>query len=197
MLTNNSLQNNQVFRGNFLKVERKAFRHVGTPKRVRSQAFTRPSATPRTPRDAAAARSPMAASGAAHSGAARFSTARREELLRAPPPVFAVPVPPAHGQGYAFPNVPPPMAPIPPVGPNGQPVLGASGLPVTPSASTPFIGPNGYNFRGGMWLGGMTMYRDPVTGQEFWSCTPPIGGTHGGPPAPTPTRGHEQHHYRG
>ncbi|KAK3298206.1 uncharacterized protein B0H64DRAFT_438695 [Chaetomium fimeti] len=176
------------FRGNAIKVERKVFKHHGTPRRVKSQAFsTRSSTTPKTPRTAAAAaaagRSPMPSGG-------RFS-ARKETSA-----------PPAH-QGYNHPGAGPSFAPFgypapsPAAPAGGQPLLGASGLPVTPSA-TPFA-PNPYSYAGGLWPG-MSYALDPVTGHAFWGYTPPVGATNA-PAAPTetPTRGgpRENHYFHG
>ncbi|KAH6855250.1 hypothetical protein B0I37DRAFT_423457 [Chaetomium sp. MPI-CAGE-AT-0009] len=174
-----------LFRGNVIKVERKVFKHIGTPRRVKSQAFSiRSSATPKTPRSAVAAgRSPMPPSG-------RFS-GRKETSA------------PSAQQGHNHPGPGQPFAPFgyPAAGPaapaDGQPLIGASGLPVTPS-STPFA-PNPYSYAGGLWPG-MSYVQDPITGQTFWGYTPPVGATNA-PAAPTetPTRGgpRENHYFHG
>jgi len=183
------LQNNTLFRGAVLRVERKVFKHAGTPRRVKSQAFSiRSSATPKTPRVAVAARSPTASG-------AQWSRGRET---------------PAHAaqQGFDFAQVVqslPPLnyhAPSPVAPANGQPpLLGASGLPVTPSSTHPFAPPNAYSWVGGYWPG-MSIAQDPITGHAFWAYTPPVGPS----PAPavptgTPTRArereHEHHYFRG
>jgi hypothetical protein len=71
---------------------------------------------------------------------------------------------------------------------NAPPLVGASGLPVTPS-SAPFA-PNPFTYAGGLWPG-MSIAQDPVTGHTFWTYTPPVG------PTDTPTRGagREQHQF--
>ncbi|KAK4040718.1 hypothetical protein C8A01DRAFT_15439 [Parachaetomium inaequale] len=180
--------NDTYFKGNALKVERKVFKHIGTPRRVKSQAFSiRSSTTPKTPRSAAAAaRSPMRL-GAPFSG-------RREEMP-----------PPAAQQGYNFPGAghpgpfaaPPPLgfpAPSPAAPANGQPLVGASGLPVTPS-TTPFS-PNPFTYAGGYWPG-MSIAQDPITGHTFWAYTPPVGATNAPTESPTRARASEHHYFRG
>jgi hypothetical protein len=192
-----SMQNGTNFRGNVLKIERKASRRNETPRRVRSQAFTRNAATPRTPRADNPVRTPMESrsTGTLRSGPGPFgsaSTARfsgRREL----------PGRPATQQGYdASPLVPPPAPTLSFAVPNteapppNQPLIGASGLPVTPSSFTnaPFSWSTGY------WPG-TNLVQDPVSGQTFWAYTPPVGSG-GAPPAPSPTRGparNDQHFY--
>ncbi|KAK4247833.1 hypothetical protein C7999DRAFT_14172 [Corynascus novoguineensis] len=166
--------NDTTFRGNVIKVERKVFKHVGTPRRVKSQAFSvNSSTTPKTPKATAAARSPMAS-------AARFSGKREE--LRAPAGQQGF-NDPAAGHTFApfgFPQ-PSPVAP-----PNGPPLVGASGLPVTPT-TTPFA-PNLFTYAGGFWPG-MSIAQDPITGHTFWAYTPPVGGaTTTNAPMESPTR---------
>ncbi|KAK4125073.1 hypothetical protein N657DRAFT_679861 [Parathielavia appendiculata] len=172
--------NNAFFRGGILKVERKVFRHVGTPRRVKSQAFSvKSSTTPKTPRTAAATRSPMASGG---------PSGRRQEM---PGPS------PGPQHGYNFASVGQPFAPAgyPAPSPaaaapaNGQPLLGASGLPVTPSSA---FGPNAFSYAGGFWPG-MSFTQDPVTGHTFWAYTP-VGGANA-PATPTRGAGREQQHF--
>ncbi len=183
MLTTFRVQDGSYFRGSVLKVERKVFKHVGTPRRVKSQAFSiKTSATPKTPRLAAATtvRSPFPSGG-------HFS-GRREMP------------PPATQQGYTFSAAAGPSfvasqpAPSPAAPVNGEPLIGASGLPVTPSM-TPFgFGPTPFNYQGGFWPG-MSIAQDPITGHTFWAYTPPVGAaTHGVAPTDTPTRGREREH---
>ncbi|KAL2134211.1 hypothetical protein VTI74DRAFT_776 [Chaetomium olivicolor] len=155
-------------RGSLLKVERKVFKHVNTPRRVKSQAFSiRGSATPKTPRASIAARSPLASG----SGSGQFS--KRETPA------------PAAQQGFQFPGAGQSFVPLfptqSPVTNNAQPLVGASGLPVTPSTN-PF-GPNPFTYTGGYWPG-MSMVQDPTTGQAYYTYTPPTA-----PTTDTPTRG--------
>ncbi|KAK4154876.1 hypothetical protein C8A00DRAFT_42421 [Chaetomidium leptoderma] len=175
--------NNTFFRGAVLKVERKVFKHVGTPRRVKSQAFSiKSSTTPKTPKPLTAANLAMI-SGEHLSG-------RREEMLA--PPVAQQ----QQQQGYNHQGVAPPFVPLgypapsPAVPANGQPLVGASGLPITPA--TPFA-PNAFTYAGGYWPG-MSIAHDPITGHTFWAYTP-VGAAN--PPPETPTRdlGREQHHY--
>lgn len=78
-----------------------------------------------------------------------------------------------------------------PVGPaSGQPFVGASGIPVTPSTAQ-FM-PNPFGFAGGYWPGMSSMGQDPMTGQTLWSYTPPVSGMH--QPIETPTRGRSNDH---
>lgn len=73
-------------------------------------------------------------------------------------------------------------------------MLGASGLPVTPSA-TPYAAAaaaaaalNPYTYMGGYWQG-MSSYQDPVTGYTYYTYTPPAGSSSAVPGTETPTRG--------
>ncbi|EAQ89950.1 hypothetical protein CHGG_06569 [Chaetomium globosum CBS 148.51] len=171
------------FRGNLIKVERKFSKHAGTPRRVKSQAFSiRSTTTPKTPRTAAAGRSPMA-SGNRFSGRDQTSA------------------PPAQ-QGYNHPAAGPPFvpfgypAPSPRAPADGQPLLGASGLPVTPSA-TPF-GPNPFTYMGGYWPN-VAFGQDATTGHTYWGYSPVDANNSPAAPAQTPTRGgpRESHHFHG
>ncbi|KAH6630155.1 hypothetical protein B0J18DRAFT_463040 [Chaetomium sp. MPI-SDFR-AT-0129] len=169
--------NETFFRNNIVRVERKVFKHVGTPRRIKSQAFSiKTSTTPQTPRTDMFGKSPM--------GSARFS-GHREEF-----PTSAT----RHGynnydMGHSF---GPAGYPAPsPVGPaNGQPFVGASGIPVTPSTAQ-FM-PNPFGFAGGYWPGMSSMGQDPMTGQTLWSYTPPVNAM--GQPMETPTRGRPNDH---
>ncbi|KAL2180757.1 uncharacterized protein P884DRAFT_191098 [Thermothelomyces heterothallicus CBS 202.75] len=166
--------NDTTFRGNVIKVERKMFKHVGTPRRVKSQAFSiKSSATPKTPKASAVARSPKASAG-------HFSG--RQEETRAPATQQSFNDPTA---GYTFAPYGYPQ-PAPAAPPSGVTVVGASGLPVTPS-TTPFA-PNPFTYAGGFWPG-MSIAQDPVTGQTFWTYTPPVAGaTTTNAPTESPTR---------
>ncbi|KAK3904998.1 hypothetical protein C8A05DRAFT_13160 [Staphylotrichum tortipilum] len=156
--------NETRLRGSALKVQRKVFKHMGTPRRIKSQAFSiRSSTTPKTP-GSAMGRSPMP------------SSIKRE--LNTPGSQYGYNSP-AVGSAFAGHGYPAPS----PAGPaNGQPVLGAGGMPMTPSA----FGPNPFSYTGGYWPG-MSIAQDPVTGHTFWAYTPPVGGP-AAPPADTPTR---------
>lgn len=119
---------------------------MGTPRRIKSQAFSiRSSATPKTP-GSAMGRSPMP------------SSIKRE--LNTPGSQYGYNSP-AVGSAYAPHGYPAPS----PAGP----VTG--GMPMTPSA----FGPNPYTYTGGYWPR-MSIAQDPVTGQTFWAYTPPVGG---------------------
>ncbi|KAK4102728.1 hypothetical protein N658DRAFT_422656 [Parathielavia hyrcaniae] len=184
--------NNTYYCGELLKVERKVFRQVGTPRRVKSQAFSKSSAaTPKTPRAAAAAAmSPMLSGGPSGSR--------------------QMPVPsPGPQHGYNFANAGHPLAPAPLAGfpapspaaataaaapANGQPLLGASGLPVTPSS---VFGPNAFSYTGGYWPG-MSFTQDAATGQTYWAYAPVGSSNAPGTPtrgAPTPGREQQQQHH--
>ncbi|KAG7291565.1 hypothetical protein NEMBOFW57_001584 [Staphylotrichum longicolle] len=185
------VMNKTLFRGAVIKVERKVFKHAGTPRRVRSQAFNvRSATTPKTPRAAAAtaARSPMASGG-------RWSRRRATPAHAAQQ---------GHDLSHGVQSLPPIQYPAPsPVAPaNGHPPLvGASGMPVTPSSTHTFMPPNPYTWAGGYWPG-MSIAHDPITGHAFWAYTPPVGPS-AAPTVPsgTPTRArereHEHHYFRG
>lgn len=136
------------------------FKHVGTPRRVKSQAFSvKSAATPKTPKTSDVVRTPMVPS--------RTSGKREETRAPATQQDFN-----DSTTGYTF----APYGysqPLPAVPPSGVTVVGASGLPVTPS-TTPFA-PNPFTYAGGFWPG-MSVAQDPVTGQTFWTYTPPVGG---------------------
>ncbi len=137
---------------------------MGTPRRIKSQAFSvRSSATPRTP-------------GSAMGRGGMPSSIKRE--LNTPGSQYGYNSP-AVGSAYVHHGYPAPS----PAGPaTGQPVLGAGGMPMTPSA----FAPNPFTYTGGYWPG-MSIAQDPVTGHTFWAYTPPVGGP--APPAvDTPTR---------
>lgn len=154
------LQDNKFLRGSCLRVERKKFKDAApaaTPRRVKSQAFSiRGSATPKTPRGAITARSPMIpASG-------QFSI-KREGPTAAAQQCF-------HFPGADQPFVPgfPAHSPLAPTSQQHQPMT-VSGMPCTPT--TPF-GPTPFTFEGGFWPG-MSMIQDPATGHAFYAYTPP------------------------
>lgn len=169
-------------------MERKFSKHAGTPRRVKSQAFSRSTATPKTPRTAVAAgRSPMASGG-------RFSGGRNQ---RSAPPAQqqqGYNNPPGAGHpsfvpfGYPMPS---PRAPA-----DGPPLLGASGLPVTPSA-TPF-GPSPFNYMGGYWPN-VGFGQEANTGHTWWGFNPADANNSPAAPAQTPTRGgpRENHYFHG
>ncbi|KAL2161181.1 hypothetical protein VTH06DRAFT_8400 [Thermothelomyces fergusii] len=188
--------NDTAFRGNVIKVERKMFKHVGTPRRVKSQAFAvrssatpKSSTTPKTPKTSTAARSPIVSSG-------RFSG--RNEEIRTPAAQQGFN---DSASGYTFAPYGYPQ-PLPAVPPSGVTVVGASGLPVTPS-TTPFA-PNPFTYAGGFWPG-MSIAQDPMTGQTFWAYTPPVGGAasttatnnNAQPESPTRPTGHENAYFHG
>lgn len=168
MLTS-SHQNDIVMRGCLLKVERKVFKHAGTPRRVKSQAFSvKSSVTPKTPKVGAPAKTPEASNGGQASG-----------KKDAPAPAQ---------QDYLYPSPGQPFFPAA-VPTNGQPLVGASGLPITPSSMQ--IPLNPYSYLGGYWPG-MTSYQDPVTGLTYYSYTPPAFGTGAAVETPTRGRSHER-----
>ncbi|SPQ19718.1 ade77c36-9680-474a-84be-1a322862978e [Thermothielavioides terrestris] len=175
--------NGSVLRGSVLKVERKAFKHVGTPRRVKSQAFSiKTTTTPKTPRTDA----PTA------SGSVRYS-AKKETPVRASEQEFNLP---DSGQAFVPFPFPPLASPVPPA--DGKPLLGASGLPVTPLNTTPFA-PNPFTYAGGYWPG-MSIAQDPITGHTFWAYTPPVGANttdEQDAEPPSPTRSSARKHYRG
>jgi hypothetical protein len=160
------LQHQCVYRGEILRVERKVFRTVGTPRRVRSQAFNNNmSATPITP--------------ARGHFSARRDTPGRAENGRAynPSPLGQAYVP----LGY------PARSPATPA--DGTPMYSAAGIPVTPTGSA--FAPNPFTFAGGYWTG---MVQDPVTRYTYYPCTPAVAPTHAAPVPETPTRGRTREH---
>lgn len=175
-------------RGSTLKVERKVFKNANTPRRVKSQTFsTNASTNPMTPRFGAAVRSPRAF-GVRQSSSKKITPALAAQIGHSQA---------SGGQQFRMPEYPM-VAPIPaPV--NGQPVLGASGLPCSPSNS-PFQAINPYPYNGGYWPG-FSSYQDPYTGLTYYAYTPSPAAvqtaTIAERIAETPTRGRtrEQRHY--
>ncbi|GAB1312151.1 Multicopy suppressor of sporulation protein msa1 [Madurella fahalii] len=166
-----------------LKVERKVHkRNVGSPRRVRSQAFIRPSTTPKTPRAIDnAAKTPGASGGGGYRGPRQTVVATRATPTSQSPAHF----------GHA-PYFTPAAPPVPPSTNNGQaPLIGASGLPVSPS-SAPYA-PSVFPYVGGFYPG-VTAFQDPITGYTYYSYTP-TPPVYGGSAVETPTRGrsHGQH----
>ncbi|KAL1837350.1 hypothetical protein VTJ49DRAFT_3961 [Mycothermus thermophilus] len=201
------LHNTDFRDGTVLNVERKSIRNASTPRRVRSQAFQNGPA-PRTPvrmgffQDAA----PVAPG----SGGARFGGGFGTPTGHGPAPVGHTP----HGLPalgfHSTPGgpgpMPSPLGPGPsPLGPGPSPLghgtpqvpgapqaplIGASGLPVTPGPAHSF-GPSPFAWAGGYWPG-WTIAQDPATGHAFWTFTPPAAGNGNGngPEAPPTPRGH-------
>jgi hypothetical protein len=91
-------------------------------------------------------------------------------------------------------------APISIPGPHGYapqvspaPLVGASGIPVTPDPNLHPFGPNPFTWAGGYWPG-WSIAHDPVSGQSFWTCTPPAGAPEPSTPAPPQGR-HDPNDY--
>ncbi|KAK3311435.1 uncharacterized protein B0T15DRAFT_548965 [Chaetomium strumarium] len=169
--------NQAVFRGEILRVERKVFRHLGTPRRVKSQAFNiNTSTTPKTP-------------ARGHFSAKKDTPGRVENgYPYNPSPLGQAFVP----FGYPAPS---PTAPA-----DGHPMFSAAGIPITPTGSA--FAPNPFTYAGGYWPG-MSMAQDPVTGHTFYTYTPPVASAHAARVPETPTRVPEtptrvrtrEHHY--
>lgn len=169
-------QNGAQMREYELKVERKVYkRTTGTP-RNRSQ-FTRPSTTPKTPR-ASGHRQPTRPTPQdpprAGSNTPYFTTPSAT-------PTFAPPSPNSSTQQQ-------------PQQQQQGPLIGASGLPVSPSSAIYAPG-NAYSYMPGFYHPtGVATFQDPMTGCTYYSYTPSpaVYGMPAGPAAPssaeTPTR---------
>lgn len=166
-----------------LKVERKTYKPARTPHRARSQAFSpRPWSTPKTPRFGSAQKSTRPFNGGQYSG--KKETAELHAQVGYPVP----------GPGQQF---PPPVVGAIPAPFNGQPVMGASGLPCMPMESplppSPFPAYNPY----AIYWNGMTPPSYQEAGVTYYAYTPPHVMTQQNQIAETPTRapGREQRHY--
>jgi len=166
-----------MMRGFPINVERKVFKHAGTPRRVKSQAFTKVSVTPKTPKSATLPKSPLAEI----SDNTNFNTPAPASQTRAfEEPVVATTTPLVYHAAS-------PIA----LGADGKSLIGLGGIPASsPAVAVPL---NPYSFVGGYWPN-ITTFQDPITGVTYYTQTPSVVQQDAATPqqAPdTPTRSRE------